>query len=284
VAITRSVSEGTRGGPAYLGKDLLGSVMTSTNDYGSLEDRYEYDAFGKPYTGDLTQGMNLGYTGKPYDSATGLYNYGYRDYKPEAARFTTVDPIRDGANWFVYVNNDPVNWVDLWGLNPSDRGRAVTEAEKRLYEQASGHSINYDNITIYTNERPTTDKVRNSLEGIGIPTGSITKQQIDDYVNHPDMSAIALPDGSIYMYNSNPSTPDVIHEINHQDTYQNGATITIDGVTTRLNTSADVVNQLIKEGELYDQGVNPYRTPGYLEYQAREVEINAERILNGNRP
>jgi RHS repeat-associated protein len=60
--------------------------------------------------------MNLGYTGKSYDSAAGLYNYGYRDYKPEAARFTTVDPVRDGANWFAYVNNDPVNWVDLWGL------------------------------------------------------------------------------------------------------------------------------------------------------------------------
>jgi RHS repeat-associated protein len=102
-----------------LGKDILGSVRSTTNEYGSLEDRYEYDAFGKPYQGDLTSGMNLGYTGKPYDTATGLYNYGYRDYKPEAARFTTVDPIRDGANWFVYVNNDPVNWVDLWGLECS---------------------------------------------------------------------------------------------------------------------------------------------------------------------
>jgi len=45
-----------------------------------------------------------------------LYNYGYRDYRPQAARFTTVDPIRDGHNWFAYVNNDPVNWVDPWGL------------------------------------------------------------------------------------------------------------------------------------------------------------------------
>ena len=34
-------------------------------------------------------------------------------------RFTTVDPIRDGANWFAYVNNDPVNYVDLWGLRPT---------------------------------------------------------------------------------------------------------------------------------------------------------------------
>jgi RHS repeat-associated protein len=65
----------------------------------------------------MNSGMNLGYTGKPYDTATGMYNYGYRDYQPEVARFTTVDPIRDGANWFAYVNNDPVNWVDMWGLD-----------------------------------------------------------------------------------------------------------------------------------------------------------------------
>jgi RHS repeat-associated protein len=58
--------------------------------------------------------------GKPYDTTTGLYNYGYRDYQPEVARFTTIDPIRDGANWFAYVNNDPVNWVDLWGLTASE--------------------------------------------------------------------------------------------------------------------------------------------------------------------
>jgi RHS repeat-associated protein len=81
-----------------------------------MEGRYEYDVFGVPYEGDLNGGMNLGYTGKPYDVVTGMYNYGYRDYKPEAARFTTEDPIRGGANWFAYVNNDPVNWVDLWGL------------------------------------------------------------------------------------------------------------------------------------------------------------------------
>jgi RHS repeat-associated protein len=65
--------------------------------------------------------MNLGYTGKPYDPTTGLYDYGYRDYSPALARFTTVDPIRDGSNWFVYVNNDPVNWIDPWGLSASDK-------------------------------------------------------------------------------------------------------------------------------------------------------------------
>jgi RHS repeat-associated protein len=120
VAMNRTSSDGVRSGAAYLGKDILGSVRSVSNDYGNLEDRYEYDAFGKPYKGDLESGMNLGYTGKPYDAMTGLYNYGYRDYKPEAARFTTVDPIRDGSNWFAYVNGDPVNWVDLWGLEAKE--------------------------------------------------------------------------------------------------------------------------------------------------------------------
>jgi RHS repeat-associated protein len=141
-----------RGGASYLGKDALGSVRSRSNEDGQLEDRYEYDAFGKPYKGDLNSGMNLGYTGKPYDTTTGMYNYGYRDYQPEMARFTTVDPIRDGSNWFAYVNNDPVNYIDLWGL----------DSMYSTYIQGSGKivstyvpnkpdgSIDYENIKTYS--------------------------------------------------------------------------------------------------------------------------------------
>jgi RHS repeat-associated protein len=121
-----AASTSTKGGAAYLGKDILGSIRSVSNSQAGLEDRYEYDAFGKPYKGDLESGMSLGYTGKPYDAATGMYNYGYRDYKPENARFTTVDPVRDGANWFAYVNNDPVNWVDPFGLTASEKKTDTT--------------------------------------------------------------------------------------------------------------------------------------------------------------
>ncbi len=47
-----------------------------------------------------------------------MYDYGFRDYSPVSARFTTVDPIRDGSNWFSYVVNDPVNYIDPNGYNP----------------------------------------------------------------------------------------------------------------------------------------------------------------------
>ena len=133
VALNYSSSGGSRS--MYMGKDVMGSVRSVTVDTGTLEDRYEYDAFGQPYRGNLTGGMNLGYTGKPYDNATGLYNYGYRDYKPQAARFTTVDPIRDGNNWYAYVNNDPVNWVDLWGLINFPANMIGEGPDSALYRQ-----------------------------------------------------------------------------------------------------------------------------------------------------
>ena len=106
---------------SYFGSDILGSVRSVTDRYGTVQADYSYDAFGSPYLGNLDNGMIFGYTGKAYDAGTGLYDYGFRDYSPVSARFTTVDPIRDGANWFAYVVNDPVNYVDLWGLEVGDK-------------------------------------------------------------------------------------------------------------------------------------------------------------------
>ena len=103
-------------GRAYFGTDTIGSVKSVTGESGELETFYEYDAFGAPASGDFSGGLDIGYAGKQLDARTKLYNYGYRDYAPAEGRFTTVDPIRDGLNWFVYTHNDPVNFVDLWGL------------------------------------------------------------------------------------------------------------------------------------------------------------------------
>jgi len=38
-----------------------------------------------------------------------------------------VDPIKDGVNWYVYVNADPVNFVDAWGLLAAPPGDGTAE-------------------------------------------------------------------------------------------------------------------------------------------------------------
>ncbi len=104
------------GDTSYFGTDILGSVRSVTDKYGAVKAQYEYDAFGSPYLANLENDVGFGYCGKVYDSATGLYDYGFRDYVPNSAWFTTVDTIRDGSNWYSYCMNDAVNYVDLWGL------------------------------------------------------------------------------------------------------------------------------------------------------------------------
>ncbi len=68
-----------------------------------------------------------GFNGKKFDPKVGLYDYGFRDYKPDINRWTTVDPIRSGKNWYAYVGNDPVNFVDPLGLLPEVPGDGTPE-------------------------------------------------------------------------------------------------------------------------------------------------------------
>jgi RHS repeat-associated protein len=241
VAINRYSTQNFTGGTAYLGKDVLGSVRGVSNEWGQLAERYEYDAFGKPYKGDLDSGMNLGYTGKPYDSATGMYNYGYRDYQPEVARFTTVDPIRDGANWFAYVNNDPVNWVDPWGLAPGDIFPTPTDAAADfglgwngisiLNQEEWGTTI-YENGGGFTYVEPETQHHTNDVE-FPLPPGGedyavsaahthgnhildsnnfFSKHDMDLSITKGKESYISTPDGSLKVFDPITGEPRTIRE------------------------------------------------------------------------
>ncbi len=111
----RTVAPGWKG-KEYYHQDILGSTMMLTDHKGKVKESYAYDAFGVAYEGQFNRVNEIGYNGKRYDPAVALYDYGFRDYKPQIGRFTTLDPIRSGSNWYVYVNNDPVNFIDLLGL------------------------------------------------------------------------------------------------------------------------------------------------------------------------
>ena len=127
----------TNHGQYYYGSDLLGSVKFVTGQGGQEVKRIEYDVFGGIYKGNSPYGLETGYTGKPYDAVTGLSDYGFRDYSPTHARFITEDPIRDGENWFSYVGNNPVNWVDPWGLDILNVNPVAQKQDKNSASQMS---------------------------------------------------------------------------------------------------------------------------------------------------
>lgn len=88
---------------------------------------YSYDAFGKTTIRDadgeiLTKsqyGNRFMFTGREYDTETGLYYYRARYYNPEIGRFLQPDPIgyAGGFNLYAYVDNNPINAIDPWGLD-----------------------------------------------------------------------------------------------------------------------------------------------------------------------
>jgi RHS repeat-associated protein len=102
----------------YYHADGLGSITALSDAQGNIVQRYEYDAFGNfQVTGNITQPYT--YTGREFDPETGLYYYRARYYDPKAGRFLQRDPIGfagGDVDLYAYVQNNPVNWMDPWGL------------------------------------------------------------------------------------------------------------------------------------------------------------------------
>ncbi|MBI9100648.1 MAG: hypothetical protein JEY91_19405, partial [Spirochaetaceae bacterium] len=78
------------------------------------------------------------YTGKKIDRDTGLYYFNARWYDPGLGRFITEDPVKDGVNWFSYVGNNPLRYVDPTGLrriewDPREENKSQ-EAERERVE------------------------------------------------------------------------------------------------------------------------------------------------------
>ena len=109
----------SRGGAAYYYHvDGLGSITELTNSTGAIAQTYKYDAFGNILSQTGTTTNPFTYTGREYDSESGLYYLRNRYYDPRIGRFLQEDPIgfTGGNNFYVYTKNNPVNYTDPYGL------------------------------------------------------------------------------------------------------------------------------------------------------------------------
>ncbi|VAW38450.1 Beta-galactosidase, partial [hydrothermal vent metagenome] len=83
---------------SYYHVDSLGTNVAVTNQDGSIQARYEYDAFGNLLTQAGSSETPFGFTGYQKDEDTGLYYANARYYDSETARFNREDPFDGDVN------------------------------------------------------------------------------------------------------------------------------------------------------------------------------------------
>lgn len=123
----------------YIHNDHLGAPMAMSDESGQAVWRATATPFGETTVDEDVDGdgtpvtLNIRYPGQYYDSETGLhYNY-FRYYDPKIGRYITADPIgfagllklsekskiNHGSNLYAYVGNNPLYFIDPYGLAPS---------------------------------------------------------------------------------------------------------------------------------------------------------------------
>ena len=111
---TRTDANGTR----TVLTDGLGSTLALLDASGATQTQYTYEPFGKSTASGTGSSNSSQYAGRENDG-TGLYFNRARYYSPTLQRFLSEDPagFRAGINFFAYVENDPFNFTDPFGLD-----------------------------------------------------------------------------------------------------------------------------------------------------------------------
>ena len=152
-SIFAKVSSG--GATSWFLPDRLGSVRDITNASGAVVDHLDYDGFGNVINEtSQTNGDRYKWTGREFDSETGLqYNWA-RYYDPKTGRWTSSDPLSFAAgdtNLYRYVANASTGATDPTGLkskeewqqeaqqllggatDPIERNKKITAAYAQMY-------------------------------------------------------------------------------------------------------------------------------------------------------
>ena len=108
-------------------QDANYNVCAIANTTGVCLERYNYTSYGEPNCltpafadrASTDYDWDILYTGRQYDSETGLYQYRNRYYHPQLGRFVNRDLIgyeAEDMNLYLYVDNGPLVFTNPMGL------------------------------------------------------------------------------------------------------------------------------------------------------------------------
>ena len=147
----------TKGGSTFFyHQDGSGTVTDLTDATGGTAKSYAYDAYGNILESSGAVDQPYTYTGREFDSESGLYYYRARYYDPTTGRFLQQDPGSAGANaarlprhpldlaaQYVYANDNPIRLIDPLGNVPHEPGGVGAEACKYYDDVARVNGCTY---------------------------------------------------------------------------------------------------------------------------------------------
>jgi len=186
--------------------DHLGSVSVVSNHRGLPYERVEYLPFGEVWieeTDPATGYIPFRFTSKELDEETGLYYHGARYYEPTISRWMSADPagfalispmerddeggwkpkagysVIEAVNWYAYVSNNPVKYVDPTGMESADAAYSwyggVDKQNQGWQESQAYGSAELASRGFYTSSdgyHPGGDYVKRNSEGSNITFGT----------------------------------------------------------------------------------------------------------------
>ena len=262
----------------YYHPDHLGSSNIVTTPDGAVFEHIEYTPYGESWienSSDLFDMLPYKFTAKELDDETGLYYYGARYLDPRTSRWISSDPLGadlinpnrkgfkfiESMNWYGYVNNNPVKYVDPTGLDSADAAYSRAKA------------IDTFNATVYNKDNPLNQKDFDAYFGFGNGKSSKSCQTaalVNSYdgITQKSLSeAVAVSKDNEWL--SGDGSPLALDQFSKELATQEGLSSykslvynEEDGYKAKTMTVADAIKSD------YDQGIVKLIKPGFTHHVA----------------
>ncbi len=182
----------------FYGTDHVNSTVLMTDENGEIVWSGDVSPFGdySVIDSDAYEEIGLKYSGKDLDEDTGLMYFNARWYDADTGRFITEDPVRDGLNWYSYVSNNPMKFIDPTGLMTDEHREEYADLEsngasqeelqtaRERFEQQEREHI--DDLTSIYKSNSTTETGKDVLkktilEYMGFYNRDIVPDSVEDY-------------------------------------------------------------------------------------------------------